>query len=445
VIKVTRTKYAIIGSGPAAFYAARALRKRDPGGKLVMIGAEGYLPYYRPLISYYLAGWVPLARLPIAKAEYYRREKIEFRSGTVTAVQGQEKTLTYRPLLPEEQEAAGTAGPAAAARRTFELQFDKLLIASGGTPAKPDIPGINTPGVYFLRTLSDAIKIAARAEGRKKALLLGGGLVSLKAACALHKLGLETTLAVASSRILSQMLDSKGAAMVNAYLAEKGLQTILQNDVAAIHGNSTGVTGVTLADGRELKTDLIVVGKGVRPSTTFLQGSGIAEKEGVITDELLQTNLPGIFAAGDVALSKDIVLHEPVNNALWPNATAQGEIAGANMSGGHLCYQGSLRLNATEFFGLPVIAAGLGRMQNSQDMPLEIYETQCPVHSQQEPHFLRLVFQKNCLAGYVAIGENNKAGILTNLITGRYPLSPQQKERLINGDLTFPFLTAKAP
>jgi hypothetical protein len=115
------------------------------------------------------------------------------------------------------------------------------------------------------------------------------------------------------------------------------------------------------------------------------------------------------------------------------------------MSGGELRYQGSLRLNATEFFGLPVIAAGLGRMQNSQDMPLEIYETQCPVRSRQEPHFLRLVFQKDYLAGYVAIGENNKAGILTNLITGRYPLSPPQKERLLNGDLTFPFLTARAP
>jgi nitrite reductase (NADH) large subunit len=440
---MTRTKYAIIGSGPAAFYAARAIRKRDPGGKLVMIGAEGYLPYYRPLLSYYLAGTVPLTRLPIAEAEYYRREKIEFRSGTVTAVQGREKALTYQPLPLGDQ--GKTAGPAAGAHRTSELQFEKLLIASGGAPAKPDIPGINTPGVYFLRTLSDAIKIAARAEGGKKALLLGGGLVSLKAACALHQLGLETTLVVASGRVLSQMLDPGGAAMVNACLTEKGLQTILQNDVAAIHGNSSGVTGVTLADGRELKTDLIVIGKGVRPAATFLQGSGIAEKGGITTDELLQTNLPGLYAAGDVALSRDLVLHEPVNNALWPNATAQGEIAGANMSGGERRYQGSLRLNATEFFGLPVIAAGLGRMQNSQDMPLEIYETQCPVHSRQEPHFLRLVFQKDYLAGYVAIGENNKAGILTNLITGRYPLSPPQKERLINGDLTFPFLTARAP
>ena len=293
---------------------------------------------------------------------------------------------------------------------------------------------------------------------------MGGGLVSLKAAYALHRLGLETTLVVTSSGVLSQMLDKKGAEIMAAYLREKGLKLILQNDVIEIHGNGNGkgVTGVTLADGQELESDLVVVGKGVRPSTPFLDKSDIKRDiGGVVTDVQLQTNRPGIYAAGDVALCPDLLLAIPANNALWPNATAQGRIAGANMSGDQFSYQGSMRMNATEFFGLPVIAVGLGRVPGGADRHqevrraslspdaigytpgtdnlLEIYEMEDPLQSKKEPHYLRLVFQKNRLLGYVAIGEYRKAGMLTNLIMGQSPLAPSHKERLINGDLAFPF------
>ena len=455
-----RTTYAIVGSGPAALYAAAAIRDRDPTGKLVMIGAEGYPPYFRPLISYLLAGLVPRENLFMKDVDYYRQKEIELIGGVVTEINGREKTLVYQPLKEKQGNGAGLAPDAADADAIQRLQFEKLLIASGGAPSKPDLPGIDTPGVHFLRTIEDAEKIAARAKESKKALLLGGGLVNLKAAYALHKLGLEITLVIASDRVLSQMLDRKGAEIVAAHLAEKGLKMILQSDVQEVHGNSRGVTAVTLTDGRELKTDLIVIGKGVQPAVSFLEGSGIKEEGGVPVDERLQTSLPDIYAAGDAALCRDLLQGTPVNNALWPNATAQGECAGANMAGEQLLYRGSISMNAAEFFGLPVISAGLGRVQGDADQlresgkasliskpagfipgaarPLEIYELQLPSRSRQEPHYLRLVFQGEYLVGYVAIGENRKAGMLTNLILARSPLAPQQKERLISGDLAFP-------
>ncbi|NMB35684.1 MAG: NAD(P)/FAD-dependent oxidoreductase [Firmicutes bacterium] len=460
-----RTKYAIVGGGPAALYAAAAIRERDLAGRLVIIGAEGHPPYFRPLISYYLAGLVPRENLFMQDAEYYRQKKIEMIGGKVTEVRGQEKVLVYQPLGEGRGDDAGFTPDSSEKRTAQHLQFEKLLIASGGTPGKPDLPGIDTPGVYFLRTIEDAEKIAARAKGSQKALLWGGGLVSLKAAYALYRLGLEITLVIASDRILSQMLDRKGAEIVASYLAEKGLKMILQSDLQEVHGNSRGVTAVTLTGGRELKTDLIVIGKGVQPSVSFLEGSGIKEKGGVEVDERLQTNLPDIYAAGDVVLCRDLLQGIPVNNALWPNATAQGECAGANMTGERLTYRGSISMNAAEFFGLPVISAGLGRAQEGagvdQDQPRksdrvsskeeiapapaagvqprEIYKLQKPTPSRREPHYLRLVFEDECLVGYVAIGKNRKAGMLTNLITARFPLAPQQKERLISGDLAFPF------
>ena len=432
------TKYAIIGSGPAAFYAAQAIRKRDPGGKLAMIGAEGYLPYFRPLTSYRIADLVPKEKIFLREAEYYHRHKIEFIGGKVTEVKGEEKILAYTPLSNngEEKSASDTQN----ARYTNRLHFEKLLIASGAAPSKPDIPGIDTPGVYYLRTINDAEKIAARAKGRRKALLLGGGLVSLKTAYSLHKLGLETTLVIASNRILSQMLDNEGAEMVARHLAEKGLGMVYQNDITEIHGNGSGVTGVTLADGRKLKTDLIVVGKGVKPCTSFLKESGIEEENGIPVNEQLQTNLPDVYAAGDVVLSKDLLLEKPANNALWPNATAQGEIAGANMSGEQLIYRGSMKMNAAEFFGLPVIAAGLGRVQEGgADHLYEIFRAGNSTGSGKKIRYLKLVFQEDLLVGYISIGENRKAGVLTNLIMSRRPLSQRHKEQLAEGNLSLPF------
>ena len=202
-------------------------------------------------------------------------------------------------------------------------------------------------------------------QGRDKSTA-GRGLANLKAAYALQTWP-GNALVITSSRILSRCW-IKGAAIIAAYLTEKGLKMIFQNDVAEIHGNGSGVTGVTLANGQELEANLIVIGKGVRPFTPFLRGSGVTEKYGVVVDEQLQTNLPGIYAAGDATLCRDMLLDEPANNALWPNATAQGEIAGANMSGDRLTYRGSMKMNA-RIFGLPVMPQGWAGCRAAQIIP----------------------------------------------------------------------------
>jgi len=439
-----KTKYALIGSGPAALFAAEAIRQRDSRGEIVMIGAEGYLPYYRPLTSYYLGGLVSKERLFLREKEYFRQQNIEFIEGIVTAVKGQEKLLFYQPLCSKNKEnnkGPKSQGEEDAAGVHLPIRFEKLLIAPGASPVKPDIPGIEAAGVYTLRTIEDAEKISAGAKGKQKALLLGGGLVSLKAAYALHKLGLKTTLVVSSRRILSQMLDEKGASLVADVLEENGLEILLGRDAVAIEDDD-GIKRVTLDDGGELKADLVIVGKGVKPATSFLQGSGIAVENGLPVDKLLQTNLPDIYGAGDAILCRDLLLTRQVNNALWPNATEQGSIAGANMSGEELPYRGSMRMNATEFFGLPVIAAGLVAVQEktekSKENGLEFYEVQSPRYGKNKNRrYLKLVFQEDRLVGYIAIGENRKAGMLTSLITSCRPLSPQRKQRLINGNLAY--------
>ncbi len=424
---MAKVKYALAGCGPAAFFAAEAIRERDSAGEIVMIGVEDYLPYYRPLTSYYIDGSVPKERLFIKNEDHYRKKNIQFIKGRVTAVRGQEGVLVY------EQNGTGTEKNQAEEK----LHFQKLLIATGSAPVKPDIPGISCSGVYPLRTIEDAENISRAAQNKKKAVLLGGGLVSLKAACALKKLGLDITVVISSSHVLSQMLDREGGSVVAGHLEINGIKMIFENDAAQINSSTSGITGVTLADGQVLEADLVVFGKGVEPNISFLEDSDIKHSCGVPVNERLQTNHPHVFAAGDTAISQDLVLGRPAINALWPNAVVQGATAGANMAGDEMNYDGSLGMNATEFFGLPVIAAGLARSGQGSRKNLEIYRFNYPLPSSGERRYMKLVFQNNRLAGYIMIGKNGKAGMLTNLIASRQLLEPRRMERLTNWDFTY--------
>lgn len=396
-------KYVIIGGGPAALSAARVIYKRDPGGSLVVIRAEKHQPYYRPLISYFLAGQVGQEILYLHQTNFYNESKLRLIHARVIAVHGKQKNLTLEiPEIPDK----------------VELSFERLLIATGAEPVKPELPGRDRAGVFFLRTIDDAVAIGRRAKQHRRAVIVGGGLVGLRAACALSKLGLKIILVVSSAQVLSRMLDPEGAALVAQHLEKQGMQIYLKSDVDRIHGGVSGVTGVTLAGGTELEAGLVVIGKGVQPATAFLKGSEVQVSGGIPVNEKLQTNLPHVYAAGDAALCRDLFSGEPASHPLWTNAVAQGEIAGANMAGKELTYRGSMGMNATEILGLPVMAAGLVT-PDAGDPAYEIYTRRCHTSPGAHSLYTKIVIRDNKLVGYVVIGAERKAGILTNLILNR--------------------------
>lgn len=301
-----------------------------------------------------------------------------------------------------------------------KFTYDRLLVASGSSPKIPDIPGIQAKGVFGLRTLEHAKGIMDYTAPGKRAVVIGGGFVSLKAAYALLKAGMSVTAVISSGQILSQMLDKPAADLVANVLTTKGMVIKYHTDVKQVVTHGDTVSAVELTSGEQQPADLVIVGKGVTPNTGFLTDSGIRVDRGIVVDEYLQTTIPGVYAAGDVAQGYDIVSGEQRINAIWPNATEQGAIAGKNMTGARLAYSGSIGMNSADFFGLSTIAAGAAKATGNGYEVAEIHPG--------GDLYRRLVFKQDLLVGFIMVGNTQKAGILTTLIKEKVPLGPAKAE-----------------
>lgn len=386
-------RYVIVGNSAAGLAAASSLRAAAPEAEIILIDGEEGPAYSRVLTSYAISGQVPLERLFLVDGSFYRERGIEARFGQrVAGLRAGENAL--------ELESGERVG------------FDRLLVATGASPQRLEVPGAGRPGVFTLRTRADAQAIRQAAQGAKQAVVVGGGLVAFKAAEALHTLGLAVTMVVSSSRVLSQMLDPVTAGLVLAHLARFGLTVLLGESVAEVRGNGRTLHVVT-DQGRELPCDLVVVGKGVRPNVGWLAGSGVAVNRGVVVDEFLRTSRPRVYAAGDVAETWDLARDERRVNALWGNAVEQGRIAGLNLaapSGASLAYPGSLSENSLHWGDLSVITVGHVNPP-AEDPSYRIHERRAG-----DRFYRRLVFRDGRLVGAVLFGDVRGAGILRSLI-----------------------------
>lgn len=402
-------RYVIIGNSAAGIFAAETIRKNDLSGQIDIISDESYPAYARCLTSYYLAGKMTDEQIFIKSNDFYEKNKLNLHKERKA-----ERIDTSKCIVYTEN---GTFYP-----------YDRLLIATGASPTVPDIPGIDMPGVFTLRKLDDSKGILSFARPGGNALIVGGGFVSLKAAYALMKLGMHVTCVISSGQILSQMLDSDAAKIVSDLLTKKGLNIKYHDDVVEVIGGSDAegnrvVKGVKLASGETVASDVVIIGKGVRPNTAFLRDSGIKINRGVVVDRQLRTNHPNIYAAGDVAEGYDILAGQNKINAIWPNATEQGSLAGQNMCGAQKTYSGSIGMNSADFFGLSTIAAGLTKA--GEDEGCEVI---CSYSSPET--YRRLVFKEDVLAGYILVGNTAKAGILTSLLKEQTPLGKEKDEFL---------------
>lgn len=390
-------KYLIIGNSAAGLFAAEEIRRRDLESRIILLTSELYPSYSRCLTTYYLAGEISQSQLFIRSLESTSRQKfhIEYMAEVTQLNVAWKKVIT---------------------RDGREWSYDKLLIATGASPVKLKVPGETLPQVYTLRTMEDTLRIEEMIEWGKRVVVIGGGLVSLKSAYALHQRGMKVTIVVSSSQILSQMLDSVSAQLLHNHLKEHGLKIILGATVTSILGREA-VQGVELIDGRILWADFVIVGKGVEPNVQMLRSSGIQVKKGIVTNDFLETSFNDVFAAGDCAETWDRVREEYRVNSTWPNATIQGRIAGANMTGAQVHYKGSLSMNAVDFFGLSVISVGVisPPSKNSYSEEWSVKESLKYLPSG-IPVYERLIGCNNILKGFVLVGDTQRAGILTRKV-----------------------------
>ena len=304
---MTSSKYLVLGGGMVAGYAAKGLASRGLGsGELLIISADDALPYERPPLSKgFLSGKENEAGILINNAEWYRQQGIEVKLQTeIESVDLQKKRLR------------ATSGD------TFE--FEKLLIATGARARKLDCPGSDLPNVFHLRSLDDSRKIRASAEIHKQAVVLGGGFIGMEVAAVLAQRNIETALILREDRVWNRVFTAPMSEYFERYYVSRGVQLLKGERVARLEGKDR-VSGVVLSSGRKIPCDLVVAGIGAIPACELFANIGLTAENGVVVNEYLETKLPGIFAAGDVANYLDIIFDKRRRVEHWDNAVSQGQ------------------------------------------------------------------------------------------------------------------------
>ena len=301
----------IVGAGAAGGAAAEMLRREGYDGPVRLIGADEFLPYDRPNLSKdYLAGTASEEWIPLRSADFYREQKIDtFTNTSVTAIDPQEKKVTL------------TDGRS--------LGYGALLLATGAEPVRLAIPGGDLPHVYYLRTLTDSRRIIDKAKSSKRAVVIGASFIGLEVAWSLRERKLEVAVVGKGSLPLEKVLGGELGTVIRETHQANGVKFHLGRKPAAIQGRH-----VELDDGTKLDCDLVVVGIGVRPNTAIAKQAGIATDNGVLVDEFLKTNVPGIFAAGDIARWPDPRAGR-IRVEHWVVAQRQGQTAARNILGAH--------------------------------------------------------------------------------------------------------------
>jgi nitrite reductase (NADH) large subunit len=403
-------KFVIIGNSAAGIGAAEAIRKIHPDAPLTIISDESESAYSRALISYELAGWLPSGSdLRLRPSDFYAQKNIQ----TLLGRRAVKIEATDKRVILDDGQA---------------VPYDRLLLATGGSPKETGVPGEDKTGVFGFRTYHDLKSIHAAVKNARRAVVLGGGCIGLQAASGLHHHKVATTIAIASPHLLSQIADAECGDFFQELFEKNGLTVKTGVQPTEFQGGSR-VESVLFSDGTVLPAQIVITGKGVTPNVDLAAGTLIRVDSGLIVDEHLATDEPGIYAAGDVAVTWDRVACRSTVNAIWPGAYEQGRVAGFNMAGMPRRYNGSMRLNAAEFFGVPFISMGIVKPKG------EGYQTHS--HMLKEKSLYRkLVFQGNLLVGAVLMGKVDGAGMLSNLMRKRVDVF-SITEDLISGHYDF--------
>jgi apoptosis-inducing factor 3 len=307
--KSSPASVAIIGAGAAGNAAAEMLRREGYDGPVTMITADESLPYDRPNLSKdYLVGTAPEEWIPLRSADFYREQKIEALTNTsVTRIDAKSKRVTLS--------------------NGRSLTYSALLLATGADPVRLNVPGSDLPHVYYLRTLADSQRIIEKAKHAKGAVVIGSSFIGLEVAASLRERKLEVAVVGKGSLPLEKVLGRELGQMVRKIHEEHGIKFHLGRTPAVIQDRQ-----VQLDDGTTLDCDLVVIGIGVRPNTSLAETAGIATDDGVLVNEFLETNVAGIFAAGDIARWPDPRAGR-IRVEHWVLAERQGQTAARNILG----------------------------------------------------------------------------------------------------------------
>ncbi len=372
------THYVVLGNSAAGLTAIDAIRQRDRDGAITVVSQEPEPTYSRVALPYILSREKDLRQITLQGPDYYRANNVELIAGVGAAgLDAKSKTVRLED------------------GRT--VSYDKLLVATGSLSRVPPVQGIEEADVCYHWTLADTRKIEQQLEGAKRCFVIGAGFISLLTVSALIKAaGLEYTVVEIADQVMPQLLDREGGRALERGMREKGIEVVLGDQVSAIERGKDGY-GVTLKSGRTHDADMVVCGTGVRPNVDFLKDSGLEIARGVLTNGCQETNLNGVYAAGDCAEGFDFLSGERAVHAIWPTAIDQGRVAGASMAGDSQTYPGSLSWNVTELFGLS--SASVGEFRARDGLESIVF------HNPQTNIYRKLLLDGGRIVGAVVIGR----------------------------------------
>lgn len=394
-------QHVIIGAGPAGVIAAESIRKYDVSSTVTLVGDEPERPYSRMAIPYYLVGQIGEEGTHLRKgADHYAAMGIDVRHGRV-------RRLDVTAAAAELDDGS-------------RLEYDRLLIATGSRPVTAPIPGIDLPGVVNCWTLADARNIASVCHPGNELVLIGAGFIGCIILEALARSGVSLTVVEAENRMVPRMMNETSGGLIKNWCENKGVRVRTSARVKAIKQTGGWVSSllgkskklhVLLENGETLSADMVISATGVKANTAFLKGSGIDIKDGVLVDERLQTNVPKVFAAGDVCQGLDFSTGGYSVQAIQPTATEHGRIAAANMTGLDAAHQGCVNMNVLDTMGLISSSFGLWMGVEGGDHA-ELLDFD-------RFKYLNLQFQDDVLVGASSLGLTNHVGVLRGMIQSR--------------------------
>ena len=396
--------HVILGAGPAGIIAAETLRKHAPLDSIVVVGDEPEAPYSRMAIPYLLIGNIGEEGTHLRHgADHYDKQCLVMKRGRATRVDTQARTVTLDD---------GSV-----------LPFDRLLIATGSSPATPPIPGIQGPGVHSCWTLADAREIMKLAKPGARVLQMGAGFIGCIIMEALANRGVQLSVVEMGDRMVPRMMGPTAGTMIKQWCETKGVRVFTGARVEAIERDGSPVLKVRLSTGGTMEADLVISATGVRPNIGFLEHSGVRCLVGVLTDEHLQTNVPGIYAAGDCAEAFDKVSGTTIVSAIQPNAAEQARVAALNMVGRVTSLRGVTQINVLDTLGL--VSASFGKWDGVPGgQHVEATDTAAGRH-------LSLQFEGDRLIGCNSIGWTEHVGVMRGLVEGQVPLG-EWKDKLLH-------------
>lgn len=379
--------YVIIGNSAAAVGCVEAIRRIDTKGSISVISREVEHTYSRPLISYWLQGKVGEDKICYRDPDFYEKYNVtQYLGRTAEAIDSSAHTVVL------------DGGE--------RIPYDKVLIATGSDPFVPPIPGLNgVQNKHTFMSMDDVRAIKPQLQEDSRVLIMGAGLIGLKAAEALHGKVKSLTVVDLAEYPLPSILNAACAAMVQKHIEGYGVDFRFGSGVTRFEGDAA-----VLASGEVLPFDILLVCVGVRPNISLAKEAGAEVERGIITADTQETSVQNVYAAGDCTESYDVSCDARRILALLPNAYMQGEVAGTNMAGGVASFTDAIPMNAIGFFGFHLITAGsyTGEKQESQT----------------KDSYRALFIEDGTLKGFILGGDEiDRAGIYTSLIREKTPLS----------------------